>query len=95
MLYERGQSQRPHSILFHLYEKSRIDSPIEKESKLVVARSMGKRECKVTVNSFGGNLCSKINCGNDSQYGNLQETIELYTSNGGIVWYVNYIEVKP
>jgi hypothetical protein len=31
-------------VLFHLYEMSRIDKCIEKESRLVVARSYAKRQ---------------------------------------------------
>ena len=38
MISKRSQTQRPHSVWFHLYEISRIGKSVETESRFVVAK---------------------------------------------------------
>lgn len=47
---ERSQSQKGHVIQIHLYKMSRVDKPIERESRLVVAR---RGELGVVTNRYG------------------------------------------
>lgn len=47
----------PYTILFYLYEKSRIDRSTEMEGKLVVARAWeGDRHWGVTANGYSTSL---------------------------------------
>ena len=49
VLSERSY-KRSHTVGFHLYEISRIDKPIEIESKLAAARGWRRVEWEVTSN---------------------------------------------
>lgn len=44
--------------------------------------------------SFWGDGSSEIDCGNDYTTCEYIRTPELYTLNGWIIWYVNYVSTK-
>ena len=47
--------------------------------------------CRV---SLGEEKCSEIDCGNGYIALNIRKTVEPYTLNGRIVWYMDYISIK-
>lgn len=49
MLFERTQTQRPHVILFDLYEISTIDKYLKTESRLVHFQGLGGERIGITT----------------------------------------------
>ena len=92
------------SFTFPLQAVSRKGTSTETKSRLVVARSWGRREWGVMAEEFLSGVMKMclVDCGDGFITLNIPKkkkqpptTIELYSLNGWIIWCVNNISIKP